>query len=71
MKRIKNTGFWGFHRYRCGHCREGVGYLSRFCGTCGTPIEWERCPHCGTISESMRGGFCLECGVFPLRRRGE
>jgi len=69
MKRIKKTSFLGGVRYLCAHCGVRVGYLDEFCSACGTPIEWETCPYCGHISETMNDGFCRDCGTAPLRRK--
>ncbi len=69
MKRIKKSSFWGGDRYFCADCHKKVGYLDGFCGYCGMPIEWEKCPHCGHISETMAGSFCRGCGVMPVRSK--
>ena len=67
-KRIKKSSSWKDDRYFCGGCHKGIGYLDRFCNSCGEEIEWERCPHCNHISESMTGYFCRDCGTGPIGR---
>ena len=68
MKRIKKSSYWMGDRYFCAKCRKGVGYLDKFCSCCGMAIEWERCPYCNRIIERVKGDFCPDCGVSPIRR---
>ncbi len=69
MKRIKKSSFWVGDKYFCAHCGKRVGYLDAYCGACGVTIEWERCPHCQHISESMEGYFCKDCGTGSIRSK--
>lgn len=67
MKRIKKTSFWGGDRYYCAHCGKRVGYYDKFCCICGMVVEWEHCLQCGYPSESMKDGFCVQCGTSLVR----
>ena len=71
MKRIKKSSFWMGDRYLCARCLKRVGYLEKFCGHCGTKIEWKRCPYCNNVVESMQGDFCQECGTALIRNFNE
>lgn len=63
MKRVKESSFWLGNRYFCARCHKQVGYIDSFCGYCGETVEWEECPGCRHISESMKGDFCRDCGA--------
>lgn len=66
MKRIRKSSFWYGDKYSCASCGKKIGYFDKYCGNCGTSIEWEQCPHCGNVSENMKGMFCRDCGVAPI-----
>ena len=68
MKRIKKSSFWMGDRYFCGYCEQRLSYLDDFCSHCGRAVEWERCPYCKHIIETMSGDFCRDCGTAPIRR---
>jgi ribosomal protein L32 len=45
----------------CPNCGKPVG-SEKFCGNCGTPLAFKKCPNCGQMNNpAMR--FCGECGT--------
>ena len=59
---------FGFSGYsHCGKCGQRIYGYPKFCGKCGSELEWTKCPSCGSLLGASDKLYCEYCG----RKLGE